>query len=268
MAVFHPLTGYLGPEDYASVVRDMRLSDGTLWPIPVSLMVDDAVAKSLEIGQRVMLRDGEGTLLALLDISAIFEPDKLIEAEGVFGTTDAHHPGVAYLLRDSGPKYLGGRVIGVKMPSHYDFSRLRFTPSEVRCMFAKRGWQRVVAFQTRNPMHQAHYEITLNAMQTLEANLLLHPVDAAPPGDVAHYVRVRCYEKMRHHYPEHAAILSLIPLTMRMAGPREALWHAIIRQNFGCTHFIVGRDHAGPSYQGKIVLCTVCGTGSRCKIPK
>ena len=151
------------------------------------------------------------------------------------------------LFNNTNPVYLGGAVRGVEEPHHYDFAHLRHTPAELRSRFRKMGWSRVIAFQTRNPMHRAHQEITFRAARQEEANLLIHPVvGMTKPGDVDYYTRVRCYELLLDRYPEQTTHLSLLPLAMRMAGPREALWHAIIRKNYGCTHFIVGRDHAGP----------------------
>ncbi|HET9484150.1 MAG TPA: bifunctional sulfate adenylyltransferase/adenylylsulfate kinase, partial [Xanthomonadales bacterium] len=165
----------------------------------------------------------------------------------VLGTTDHAHPGVRHLQRASHPFYVGGRVRGLEPPRHYDFRHLRDTPADLRTRFGKLGWRRVVAFQTRNPMHRAHLELTFRAAQLAEANLLIHPVvGLTKPGDVDHYTRVRAYEKLLGRYPEATTALSLLNLAMRMAGPREALWHAIVRRNHGCTHFIVGRDHAGP----------------------
>ncbi len=243
---FSPLRGFLGREDYESVVRDMRLADGTLWPIPVTLDVPGELAGSLEAGERIALRDPEGVMLAVLTVEDVFKPDKTAEALGVYGTDNPEHPGVAHLF-DTGDWYVGGRLEGIQLPVHYDFRHLRETPAEVRNDLARRGWRRVVAFQTRNPMHRAHQELTLRATKEVEANLLIHPVvGMTKPGDVDHFTRVRCYQALLPRYPQHTVKLSLLPLAMRMAGPREALWHAIIRKNYGCTHLIVGRDHAGP----------------------
>ena len=157
------------------------------------------------------------------------------------------HPAVSYLMNQSKPVYIGGRVECVQLPLHYDYRSLRDTPAQLREEFAKRGWRKIVAFQTRNPMHRAHHELTLRASKEEEANLLVHPVvGMTKPGDVDHYTRVRCYQAIMNHYPQNTAHLSLLPLAMRMGGPREAIWHAIIRRNHGCTHLVVGRDHAGP----------------------
>ncbi len=244
---FSPLTGFMGRADYESVCRSMRLASGTLWPIPVVLDVTHEFADSLKGAKRITLRDPEGIAIAILAIEETWEPDLALEAEQVFNTLDASHPSVNYLMNRTNPVYLGGRISGLQQPIHYDFGHLRLSPTELRARFTKLGWQRVVAFQTRNPMHRAHQEITFRAAQMAEANLLIQPsVGMTKPGDIDHYTRVRCYEKLITRYPEQTTMLSLLHLAMRMGGPREAMWHAIIRKNYGCTHFIVGRDHAGP----------------------
>jgi sulfate adenylyltransferase len=244
---FSPLTGFLQEQDYLSVIELMRLTGGVLWPIPITLDVSPSFAESISTGDSIALRDLEGVLLATMEVSSIYVPEKAAEAVAVFGTDDVVHPGVRYLFDQAGNVYLGGSLRGVEAPSHYDFRHLRDSPQELRARFEKLGWRRVVAFQTRNPMHRAHLELTFRAARDMEANLLLHPVvGMTKPGDIDHFTRVRCYEKLLKHYPEQTTALSLLPLAMRMAGPREALWHALIRKNFGCTHFIVGRDHAGP----------------------
>jgi len=244
---FSPLTGFLGKKDYESVCAKMRLSDGTLWPIPVTLDVTEETAKQLEPGAILALRDFEGVMLAALHVEDVWQPDLRAEAEMVYGTVNAEHPGVAYLLKSTNPWYVGGRVEGLQAPHHYDFVEIRLTPEQVRQRFASMGWRQVVAFQTRNPMHRAHQELTFRAARELKANLLIHPVvGMTKPGDVDHYTRVRCYQAILRHYPKNTVLLSLLPLAMRMGGPREGVLHAIIRKNHGCTHFIVGRDHAGP----------------------
>jgi len=244
---FSPLEGFLGQADYERVCAEMRLADGTLWPMPVNLDVSEAFASGIEPGDDIALRDPEGVVLAVLEVSDKWQPDLAAEASQVFGTDDTAHPGVDYLLNQSGPVYLGGRLRGLQMPIHYDCRHLRDTPAELRARFEKLGWRRVVAFQTRNPMHRAHQELTFLAARETQANLLIHPVvGMTKPGDVDHMTRVRCYEAVLHRYPEQTTALSLLPLAMRMGGPREALWHAIIRKNYGCTHLIVGRDHASP----------------------
>jgi sulfate adenylyltransferase len=225
----------------------MRLGDGTLWPIPVTLDISEGLAKKLNPGSFLALRDAEGVMLAALQVEELWKPNRNLEAEAVYGSLNNEHPGVAHVLEKANTWYVGGRIEGLQLPAHYDFRTLRLTPAELRQEFVRLGWRRVVAFQTRNPMHRAHQELTLRAAKDLEANLLIHPVvGMTKPGDVDHYTRVRCYEALLPHYPQNTVKLSLLPLAMRMAGPREAIWHAIIRKNHGCTHLIVGRDHAGP----------------------
>jgi sulfate adenylyltransferase len=225
----------------------MRLGDGTIWPLPIVLDVDEETGKGLKAGDKVALRDLEGVMLAVLEVEEVWQPDLQDEAKKVFGTTNTEHPGVAYLLQQTQSYYVGGKVLGVEMPHHYDYLDVRLKPAQLREKFASKGWRDVVAFQTRNPMHRAHQELTFRAAKELEANLLVHPVvGMTKPGDVDHFTRVRCYQAILRHYPKNTVMLSLLPLAMRMGGPREAILHAIIRKNHGCTHFIVGRDHAGP----------------------
>ena len=225
----------------------MRLQTGALWPIPITLDVPETFAKSIDTGETIGLRDAEGVLLATMQVEDIWQPDHRAEAQAVYGTTDANHPGVARLLERTHPYYIGGDVTLVQPPIHYDFVHLRHTPDELKAQFKKLGWERIVAFQTRNPMHRVHQELTFRAAREVEANLLIHPVvGRTQPNDINHFTRVRCYEHILARYPEQTTTLSLLNLAMRMAGPREALWHALIRANHGCTHLIVGRDHAGP----------------------
>ncbi|HEX7082143.1 MAG TPA: bifunctional sulfate adenylyltransferase/adenylylsulfate kinase [Gammaproteobacteria bacterium] len=244
---FSPLEGFLDPPDYDGVLENMRLASGVLWPMPITLDVTEEFAGSTKEGDTIALRDPEGVLIATMEVSSIYRPDKEREARLVFRTTDEAHAGVNYLMNKAHPVYLGGRLRGVEPPTHYDFKHLRDTPREIRDRFQKLGWRKVVAFQTRNPMHRAHFELTFRAAKEVEANLLIQPVvGMTKPGDVDHFTRVRCYEHLLAYYPEQTTALSLLPLAMRMGGPREAVWHSIIRKNYGCTHFIVGRDHAGP----------------------
>ena len=249
---FSPLEGFMTQPDYDAVVKDMRLADGTLWTMPITLDVTEEFAAAIAKGERIALRDAEGVLIAVMDVESKWKPDKAVEAEKVYGANDEAHPAVHYLHHVANPVYLGGRLRGVEAPMHYDFRHLRDTPAEMRAKFKKLGWHRIVAFQTRNPMHRAHQEITFRAAKQEEANLVIQPVvGMTKPGDIDHYTRVRCYEHLIKHYPENSTALSLLPLAMRMGGPREAVWHAIIRKNFGFTHFIVGRDHAGPGKNSK-----------------
>ncbi len=244
---FSPLTGYLGRAAYESVCQKMRLADGTLWPIPIVLDVPEEFGRATTEGERIALRHPEGMVLAVLTVHDVWRPDLKEEARQVFGTADDAHPGVFTLFHQTHPVYLGGSLQGLELPPHHTFKHLRHSPTELRAQFKKLGWKKVVAFQTRNPMHRAHIELTKRAAADAEANLLLHPVvGRTRAGDVDYFARLRCYQAALKHYPEQTTMLGLLPLAMRMAGPREALWHALIRRNYGCTHFIVGRDHAGP----------------------
>lgn len=244
---FSPLASFLGQDDYLSVCETMRLTSGILWPMPVTLDVPAPVARAAASAGAVALRAGTGTLLAALHLSEAWRPDLRAEALGVFGTTDPAHPGVEHLFTATNPWYITGALEVLRLPEHRDFQSLRHTPAQLRAEFARQGWDQVIAFQTRNPMHRAHQELTLRALLAEGANLLIHPVvGVTKPGDIDPATRVRCYQAILPSYPRGQVMLSLLPLAMRMGGPREALWHAIIRKNHGATHFIVGRDHAGP----------------------
>jgi sulfate adenylyltransferase len=247
---FSPLTGFLGKADYDRVVAEMRLADGTLWPLPIALPV--TAGNGIAEGKTLALRDVYGNLLAFLHVEEIYAADKANEARNAYGSADPKHPSVAYLERQPG-HYAAGRLEVLRTPPHYDFTELRRTPRQLRDHFAALGWSRVVAFQTRNPLHRAHEELTKRAARQIEGGLLIHPVvGVTKPGDVDHFTRVRCYRALVDNYYEPGSVvLSLLPLAMRMAGPREVLLHAIIRRNHGCTHFIVGRDHAGPGSDSK-----------------
>jgi sulfate adenylyltransferase len=245
---FSPLRGFMTRPDYDGVCQNMRLKSGVLWPMPITLDVAEAFAKGLKPGSsKVALRDPEGVMLAVLSVEDVWLPDRAAEAKAVFNSTSAAHPGADYAMNKSNPWYLGGTLEGLQLPAHYDFRTLRFTPAELRAEFARLGWRRLVAFQTRNPMHRAHVELAFRAAKQVEANLLIHPVvGMTKPGDVDYFTRVRCYQLLLSKFPPGTAKLSLLPLAMRMGGPREAIWHGLIRKNHGVTHFIVGRDHAGP----------------------
>jgi sulfate adenylyltransferase len=245
---FSPLRGFMTRADYEGVCHNMRLKSGVLWPMPITLDVTEAFAKTLTPGSsKIALRDPEGVMLAVLSVEDVWQPDRAAEAKAVFNSTSAAHPGADYAMNKSNPWYVGGTLQGLQLPSHYDFRALRLTPAELRAEFSRLGWRRLVAFQTRNPMHRAHVELTFRAAKQVEANLLINPsVGMTKPGDVDYFTRVRCYQLLLSKFPAGTVKLSLLPLAMRMGGPREAIWHALIRKNHGVTHFIVGRDHAGP----------------------
>ncbi len=242
-----PLTGFMTQEEYISVVTKATLVDGARWPIPYYLDITEKQAETINIGDVIALRDIEGFMPAIMTVKSKWKPDKNMEAKNVYGTTDIDHPGVAYLMNNVGNVYLGGQVEAVQLPYNYDFEALRFTPAELRQHFDKLGWRSIVAFHTSKPMHAVHYEMTMRASKQANAHILIHPVvGMAKPGDLHYYSRVHCYEAILKQYPKSLVSLALIPMAMRMAGPREALMNAIIRQNYGCTHYIVGTEHAGP----------------------
>ena len=242
---FSPLTRFMGKADYQRVINEMRLADGTLFPMPVTLPLDPKV---LEGGvEQVVLSDARNNRLAVMQIEEVFEWDAEQEAQLVLGTTDLRHPLVAEMKRWE-KVYVSGAIKMLELPRYHDFTDLRRTPAEVRESLREMGHENVVAFQTRNPMHRIHEELTKRASEEVNGSLLIHPVvGMTKPGDVDHYTRVRIYRALvENYYDKQRTLLSLLPLAMRMAGPREAVWHAIIRRNYGATHFIIGRDHAGP----------------------
>ena len=244
---FSPLTGFVGNEDYQSILDNMRLADGTLWPMPITLDIDEKTAEPVSLGEEVTLRDPEGVVIASLTVTDLWQPDKIQEAEAVFGTTDICHPGVNTLLNEKKSFYVGGTLQGVTPPLHYDFSQYRHSPASLRAHFDELGWDNVIAFQTRNPIHRAHVIMMKRLMARHKANIVIHTaVGRTKPGDIDHFCRLRCYEKVLPYFPGQTAEISILALAMRMAGPREAVWQSIIRQNYGFSHFIVGRDHAGP----------------------
>jgi sulfate adenylyltransferase len=249
---FSPLTGFMNKTDYDSVLQDMRLSNETIWPIPITLDVNVETKELLKSGEQLALRDIEGVIIAVLTVSDIWQVDKSLEAQSVYGTTDDKHPAVNFLNNQINDYYIGGDIQGLQLPTHYDHKSNRHTPAELRTQFESLNWNKIVAFQTRNPMHRAHQELTFRAAKNEQANLLIHPVvGMTKPGDIDHFTRVKCYQEILKQYPDRTTMLSLLPLAMRMAGPREAVWHALIRKNFGCSHLIVGRDHAGPGNDSK-----------------
>ena len=246
-SAFAPLTGFMNKSDYQSVLNNMRLVSGEIWPMPIMLDISEQLAESIKTEKTLLLCDEEGTPLAELNIGDIWLPNKHEEALKVFGTDDCLHAGINYLLNHTQPYYLSGEIKVLKNIEHFDYANLYYSPSQLKHYFKTQDWTRIIGFQTRNPMHRAHVELTKRAAKLLDAHVLIHPVvGMTKPGDIDHYTRVRCYQKLLKRYPSNLAMLSLLPLAMRMGGPREALWHALIRKNYGCTHFIIGRDHAGP----------------------
>jgi len=251
---FSPLEGFMNEADYNGVVEDLRLKNGALFSMPICLDIspETVQALGLKAGGRVTLRDfRDDRNLAILTIDDIYKPDKEKEAQKVFGG-DPEHPAIRFLMNQTQELYVGGKIQAINRLNHYDYVALRYTPAELRTHFDKLGWSKVVAFQTRNPMHRAHRELTVRAARDRQANVLIHPVvGLTKPGDIDHFTRVRVYEALMPRYPNGMAVLGLLGLAMRMGGPREAIWHAIIRKNHGATHFIVGRDHAGPGKNSK-----------------
>ncbi len=249
---FSPLDRFMGQADYERVLTEMRLKDGTLFPIPVTLPVDENALPSW--GEAITLCDARNNPLAIMQIEEVFHYDPQREARLVLGTTDPKHPLVSEMVR-WGKVYVSGALKVINLPIYHDFVDLRRTPAEVRAKLESMGYANVVAFQTRNPMHRIHEELTKRAAEEVGGSLLIHPVvGLTKPGDVDHYTRVRVYRALaENYYDQQRTLLSLFPLAMRMAGPREALWHAIIRRNYGANHLIIGRDHAGPGNdsQGK-----------------
>lgn len=244
---FSPLTGFMTQDEYESVISSMRLPGGLLWPIPIVLDVNENQANQLKSGDTVGLLDAEGFMLAVMHIKDVYKVDKSREAETVYGTKSTNHPGVAYLFDQVNDYYVGGNIEGLQLPIHYDFETLRDTPEELRHLFDKQGWRKVVAFGTSKPMHKIHRDITLKAAKEVGAHILIHPtVGLGKPGDLKYYTRVQCYQTIRKYYPKHMVMLSLLPIAMRMAGPREAIHNAIVRQNYGCSHIIIGPEHAAP----------------------
>lgn len=242
---FSPLNRFMSKKDYERVLTEMRLNDGTLFPIPVTLPVDESALPTW--GEQVTLCDARNNTIAVMQIEEVYHWDAQREARLVLGTTDPRHPLMSEMLR-WGKVYVSGELKVLDLPKYYDFTELRRTPAQVRLRLGEMGYANVVAFQTRNPMHRIHEELTKRAAEGVDGSLLIHPVvGMTKPGDVDHYTRVRGYRALvENYYDPNRTFLSLLPLAMRMAGPREALWHAIIRRNHGANHFIIGRDHAGP----------------------
>ena len=242
---FSPLDRFMGQADYQRVLDEMRLVDGTLFPLPITLPVEPS--DDIRVGNEIALRNAKNELLAVMSIEDVYEWDKAEYSQKALGSTDPRHPLTAEMAR-WGRLNISGKLQVLQIPTHYDYSDIRLTPAQVRERLATFGHQNVVAFQTRNPLHRVHEELTKRAAQSVDGVLLLHPVvGMTKPGDVDHFTRVRTYKALaEHYYDPDRILLSLLPLAMRLAGPREAVWHAIIRRNYGANHLIVGRDHAGP----------------------
>ena len=247
---FSPLDRFMNQVDYQSVVETQRLSNGTLFPIPITLPINST--DDVKLDSQIALRSPKNDLLAIMTVEEIYECDQKADAKKVFGTDDTKHPMIAEM--ETWGKYnISGKVQTIQTPSHSDFNPLRLTPGETRLRLEEFGYENVVAFQTRNPLHRVHEELTKRAAESVDGVLLIHPVvGMTKPGDVDHYTRVRTYKALTdNYYDQDKVLLSLLPLAMRMGGPREAIWHAIIRRNYGANHLIVGRDHAGPGVDSK-----------------
>nr|WP_274532229.1 bifunctional sulfate adenylyltransferase/adenylylsulfate kinase [Aquifex aeolicus] len=252
VGAFTPLDRFMGEEDYRNVVESMRLKSGTLFPIPITLPMEKEIAKDLKEGEWIVLRDPKNVPLAIMRVEEVYKWNLEYEAKNVLGTTDPRHPLVAE-MHTWGEYYISGELKVIQLPKYYDFPEYRKTPKQVREEIKSLGLDKIVAFQTRNPMHRVHEELTKRAMEKVGGGLLLHPVvGLTKPGDVDVYTRMRIYKVLyEKYYDKKKTILAFLPLAMRMAGPREALWHGIIRRNYGATHFIVGRDHASPGKDSK-----------------
>ncbi len=242
---FSPLNGFMTQADYEAVLADMSLDNGTMWPVPITLDLDQATADGLMVGDHIALRDVEGVMLAVMAVESLWSPDRHADARALFGTDDPRHPGVNCLLNETLPVYVGGRVEGLEMPGHHSFKHLYATPAELRQQFKKFGWASVVAYHAESPIHKAQYQMSLQASAELSANLLINPV--VDVEDEEYYHRVRCYNAVLPHYPQQTTLLSLLPLSMRYAGVREILWHGIVRQNYGCTHMLVIPGYGEPA---------------------
>ncbi|MDZ7703706.1 MAG: sulfate adenylyltransferase [Trueperaceae bacterium] len=249
--IYSPLEGFVGEADYQTIVDTMHLQSGAAWSIPVTLQVPEEGSEKYRPDHDVALAHPNGDILAVLTVTDKYRPDQAAEADKVYGTSDEAHPGVAAML-EAGPVYLGGPIALVADIPHTEFGAQRLTPAQTRAAFEEKGWRTVVAFQTRNPIHRAHEYLTKVALEIVDGLLINPLVGATKADDIPADVRMRCYDVlMEHYYPHDRVILGVFPAAMRYAGPREAVMHAIARQNYGCTHFIVGRDHAGVgSYYG------------------
>ncbi len=245
---FYPLQGFMNREEYEGVLASMRLPDGSLWPVPICLDVNEKLARQLAPGQSLAIRDGEGFMLAVLHVEDVWRPDLAREAQAVYGTDDpARHPGVRAFFEDTRPWYVGGKLEGLHLPQHHDFSGLRLTPSDTHRLFSQSGWRKVIGFQTRDHLHCAHKEMILRAAREAGASIFLQPAVGRPrPGDLDHFTLVHCYKQFVTKFPRNMILLGLTPFAERFAGPREVLLQAVVRKNFGCTHFMVSEDQGDP----------------------
>ncbi len=246
---FSPLTGFMNQDDYDSVIENMQLANGLLWPIPVIFDIPEKFIEkqSIKTGSKIALQDNEGFMLAVLTIESIWTPNKEKEAENIYNTTSTEHPGVRYLYEKTNDVYIGGSIQGVQLPDPYVFSIYRRTPKQQRTLFAKKGWRKIIAYQTSKIIHRLQRELLLSVIKEEQAQLLIHPtIGSTKPGDTHYYTRIHCYEAVLKYFPKQLVMLSVMPLSMRMAGARESLWYGIIHQNYGCTHFIIGPNHALP----------------------
>lgn len=245
---YYPLDGYLGQKDYEKVLGEMRLADGTVWPMPVCLDVSEALAEKITVGGALALRDQEGFMLAAMKVEEMWRPDLKAEARAVFGSDDPQkHPGVAEFLTETSPVYVSGPVEGMHLPQHYDFPEQRSTPSEFHRAYMNKGWRNILCYQTDEYLHREHKEMLSEACGESGACLLLQSVvDPAIVGEMNHFSMVKCHKEFMKSFPQNMAMLNLLPLTTRTAGPKQALWEAIIHKNYGCTHYLVGSEHADP----------------------
>ncbi len=243
---YSPLQGFMGAADYQSVCADLHLADGTLWPLPVTLDISDELARSLEPGAPLALRDGEGVMLAAIVVDEIFKPDRDAEVLALFGSDDRSRPEIAQHLHRATRHSVAGRIEGLQLPLHFDYRELRLTPRELRREFSRLGWRRVIAFQTHRTIHKAQLAMTVEAARETGSNLLIHPVvGRGLPGDADHHTRIRCYQALMPHFPKTMARLNLLPMALRGGGENEALLHAIVHKNYGCTHLMVDKNGAG-----------------------
>ncbi|MBB1127019.1 bifunctional sulfate adenylyltransferase/adenylylsulfate kinase [Thiospirillum jenense] len=246
---FYPLTGFMDRATYTAVLTRCQLPTGHVWPMPIVLDVTADISEKLRIGQQVALRDTEGFMPAVLTVTELWQADKTNEAEAIFGTTSEQHPGVSYLQQQTHSYYVAGTLEGIQLPTHYEFEQLWHTPAELRVLFNKKGWRQVLAVHSSSPLHQTQRHMLIDAAQREQLPLLIRPaVGETSPGDLSHIARVQCYQALLPHLPANLTQLALLPLAMRMAGPREALWHTIIQRNYGCSHFLIGPDHASPPF--------------------